>query len=69
MSMPYLMPEAKRAESVLQNLDYPLSKDECIEQAIQRGASEDMIAMLEDLPMEAFDSVSDIKVAIQVTKA
>ena len=52
--MPYLMPGAGLAERILREIAYVNSKEHCIEQAIQRGASEDMITMLEDLPMEAF---------------
>lgn len=66
--MPYLTPEVKRAERVLQDIHYPTTKEHCIEQAMQRGVSEDMITMLEDLPVDAFDSIADVKVAIQITR-
>ncbi|MEK7509996.1 MAG: DUF2795 domain-containing protein [Patescibacteria group bacterium] len=66
--MPYLMPDGGRAERVLQKIDYPTTKGNLIEQAISRGASEDMIIMLEDLPVEAFDGISATKVTPQVTR-
>ncbi|MBI2098471.1 MAG: DUF2795 domain-containing protein [Candidatus Wildermuthbacteria bacterium] len=66
--MPYLMPKAKRAERVLRDIVYPIRKEALVNEAVRKGASEDMIAMLDDLPIEAFESPTDLKVAIQITK-
>ena len=52
--MPYLMPKIGLAERMLQENDSLSSKEYSVEQAIQKGASGDLVTMLEDLPREAF---------------
>ena len=44
-SMPYLMPKAKRAERVLRDIVYPIRKEALVDEAVRKGASEDMKAL------------------------
>ena len=43
--MPYLMPKEKRAERVLRDIVYPIRKEALVDEAVRKGASEDMKAL------------------------
>lgn len=62
------MSEEEQVAMMLHEIICPRTKEECIEQAVRRGASEDMVAMMQDLPVEAFDHVSDVRVIVKTNK-
>ncbi|GCE26439.1 hypothetical protein KDA_19230 [Dictyobacter alpinus] len=48
-------------DQILNALPYPISKQNLIDMARQRGVNDQMISMLEKLPDKTFNSADDIK--------
>lgn len=48
----------------LEGVDYPCSKDDLVEHARDEGADEDVIDIIEGLPVDRFNSPSDVSEAI-----
>lgn len=55
-------------QSYISGVDYPCSKDDLIEHAIDQGADEDVIQMLQELPRETFNSPRDVSEALGETE-
>ena len=51
-------------QEYLEGVDYPVSKGELVKVAQDRGASTDIIDMLESMPGDTFGSPTDISKAI-----
>lgn len=51
-------------QQYLGGVDYPCSKDDLVEHAREAGADEDVIDIIEGLPMDRFNSPNDVSEAI-----
>lgn len=51
-------------QQYLGGVDYPSSKEDLIEHAREEGAEDDVIDMIEGLPMDRFNSPNDVSEAI-----
>jgi hypothetical protein len=53
-----------QVQKYLKGIDYPVQKDDLIRAAEDNGADNNLIAMLENLPMNEFNSPNDVSEAI-----
>jgi hypothetical protein len=53
-----------QVQSFLKGVDYPAKKQELIQTARREGADQQVIATLERLPMEVFNSPNDVSEGI-----
>ncbi len=53
-----------QVQEFLSGVDYPATKDSIVETARSRGADEDTLEALRNLPRDDFDSPNDISEAI-----
>lgn len=51
-------------QQYLGGVDYPCSKEDLIDHAREEGAEDDVIDMIEGLPMDRFNSPDDVSEAI-----
>lgn len=51
-------------QQYLGGVDYPCSKEDLIDHAREEGAEDDVIDMIEGLPMDRFNSPNDVSEAI-----
>lgn len=53
-----------QVQKFLGGLDYPIAKQELVEHAKSNGADDEVMATLEQLPFESFNSPNDVSEAI-----
>lgn len=51
-------------QKFLNDVDYPISKDDLLEKAESEGADEGIISTIREAPMDEFNSPSDLSEAI-----
>jgi hypothetical protein len=51
-------------QKFLGGVDYPIGKQDLVEHARKRGADDDVISTLEQLPFDKFNSPNDVSEAI-----
>lgn len=49
-----------QVQKFLKDIDYPCTKDELLETAESQGANEDIMDTLRRIPMDSFNSPSDV---------
>ena len=53
-----------QVQKFLGGIDYPIGKQELVEHAKSKGADDDVMSTLEQLPFEEFNSPNDVSEAI-----
>lgn len=51
-------------QQYLDDVNYPINKDQLVEHASSRGATEDVIQTLDGLPVDQFNSPGDVSLAM-----